>query len=194
MRLITRHQVCDAVRTTLQTWMPYQLARTCEADGLTIDAVKQPREWRLPQSGDRRPFIDRLPLVVVTTTGIRELERNADDVDGCWDVIVACWTHEADYEDTARHAGVYAAAVASILDQHPSHGGLASDTFVTAIDLNAVDDPEQRTLGGVLVRADVWVPAVWELHGLSAPPADVVVEPETPTVETVTVTVEPEEG
>lgn len=200
--LVTAGMVRAAVRDTLKHWLDYYLARAEDAEGLLAGTVPRPREWRLPQTRDGTARIDLMPMVVVTTSGVRDPQRFDGHVDAVWDITVAALVHGADYDTTARDAGVYGAAIRAAIDQNGDLGrgagadwqrGFAAYTHWTGESYDAVSDAQQRTLGEAGVHFAVHVTAIHELHrpvGLDAPPSPPAAQ-STHTVLTTDVTAEP---
>jgi hypothetical protein len=201
MRIITAAHVRTAVRDTLARWLPYYLDQVNRELPTARTRLPVPREWRQPLTRAGIPRLDLAPLVVVTTTGVTEVERNAEDVDGAFEVYVDCIVQGSDYDDTAELVAVYAAAVRVALDQHPALGigegddyeaGFASDTRFVSDEPPTIDEAQQKTFGEAVARFEVWVAAIHALYGPTEPPAPPYVDFTIPTVLTTDVDIAPE--
>lgn len=126
-QIINAPQVEKAVVAHLQLWMPDYLAEVARQTGM--DATPPaPRTWTRKSSFDKLEE-DQLPLITVVSPGTPE--RPQRDYDGLyrvtWEIRVGCIVSARDEASTRDLAGVYGAAVYTLMLQHPgvhpsSHG------------------------------------------------------------------------
>ena len=120
-RVVSAAQVRDAVRTTLQTWLPAMLADV--ADQEQCSPLAPIRSW--DHAADvRRLTPDQLPSLIVGCGGTSGRKLRAGGiVDLTWTVDVATVVRGQSYGDTSDLAARYTAAAAQVLvvvvPQHP---------------------------------------------------------------------------
>lgn len=180
--LVTADDVIDAVRDTLQTYLPQVLA-------LFDPPLPPPAAYTAPSMEAVRRDVALLPAVVVTSPGlVDEIRRDHEGVySGTWEVVVGFLVRsaEGDYDSTARDTRRYAAAIRTVLMERADLGGVARDTYGFTEAYAEADPSAARTLGEGAIGCSVDVYDIARIgQTFTGSPAET---PTTATTTTVTV-------
>lgn len=197
-----RNDVVAAVQTTLQAWLPSYLIQAARDYGWPADPcdVPRPRTWRRVLTADELPPDSQLPSVAVSSSGwVIEPERHGETVDAVYEIMIVATVRgpKRDWTQTGDFSGLYATAIAALLDQQTDLGTDDwAETRVVSGAFVPLGEDNQRTLAEVHVTAHVAVTSIHDLFRTSSvPPADPCAAPQTgPEVESVTVGVTHEGG
>lgn len=155
--LIATSDVREAVKTTLQTWLPNYINETNDRRGLDLPGVQEwetlPEYRALPQG--------QSPAVMTTVLGtIGQPERHGDgSIRVHFNVQVSIVVYGTDWQPTEDTTGQYATAVVAALVQHPGLDGLATSVKWLSYRYVPVDHSSTRTLGTGQLHFDVEIPA-----------------------------------
>lgn len=150
--LVTADDVVDAVRDTLQQYLPKVLP-------LFDPPLSEPVAYTAPTMEAIRRDVAALPAVIVTSPGLVDsMTRDYEGVySAAWEIAVGFLVRSEDgtYDATARDTRRYAAAIRTVLMERGDLGGLARQTY-DITELYAEADPSAaRTLGEGAVGAVV---------------------------------------
>lgn len=180
-RLITRHTLGAAMETTLDTHLWPLVQELGFADPATEPSDPDP--LRRITVWDQVPTLDALTAAVTPVGGITSpglVDRpttRARRIDATWRVVVGVWDRGADYDDTVRRVGLWAALVRAVVLEHPTLGGVAAQTLWAGEEYAEIPQRSAaRTLGGCAVAFDV---TARDVVNLSAPDDPVVTDPST---------------
>jgi hypothetical protein len=149
-RIVTADEVCDAVSSTLQAWLPVVLP-------LLDDELEQPNDYQ--QVPDQEAIeTAALPTVGIFTPGLSEEPvRDSDgDLDLTWRVTVVAFVRGDDYSQTQHRTRLFAAAISTVLIQQKTLLGFADSTRLVSEEYEPVTTGA-RTIGGAIVEVDVKV-------------------------------------
>jgi hypothetical protein len=181
--LVGADEICDAVESTLAAWFPSVAAEIAAGGGPVLAA---PTSYDMPDAAALRAGNAEIPAVVVSSPGLTAAP--ARDEEGLyrasWRIVVTAFARGADYRDTARTVRGYALAIRTILLQHPSLGGFASELTWDGEEYAALDSAAARTIGGAFVTFTVTVDDVTDATAgpLAPPPSTALVSPGDPTL------------
>jgi hypothetical protein len=193
LRIIHSGRVEKAVEATLREWLHTFLN---DAEGDDPDAaqghVERPKHWI--RTTDPLSIPSRqLPVVAIASAGwAREPIWDNEAAAVWWAVEVAIFAKGDDRDDALDNTRLLAAAVIQTLTSKSSLDGFADDTRVLDLELDLIDGSRERTLAGASAVFEVLVPRSIALHpGPTTPDPEGTAppRPDTPTAETVTVTV-----
>lgn len=146
-QIVTAPDVEDAMVTTLQAWAPDYIAevgRKAKPTPLVLPAV---RGWNVVPHANDKWLEDQTPLVLVASPGLKEppAMRGDGSYTTGWEVGVGVVASARDQATTERLCKLYVAALRTVVVQHKSLGGFASDTVWVAPGERYDDLPTEQT-------------------------------------------------
>lgn len=197
MQVHTRATIRSAVEAALQAWMPWTLARVCEAAGLELeDFIDPPEDDAYRELHDIDQLMGAqaiLPAVAIVVPSAR-FDGPGRTQNARWDLVVNIASRGASHEETVLVNDLLCAAVRTVLHQHQSLGGLASALTVDSEEYRPLASSARLILSGV-IRATVITTGATPLQGAPAEaPADPLPAPDPlPDVTSVHVSARPQE-
>lgn len=185
-----------ALISTIEEWIETYLAEVERQASIEARKLPAPRSYSTVNEFRKWPE-EQIPAVVVVSPGLATsgimVEGNGQ-VNATFLAGIAVVVSAKDKASTNMLAKSYAAAIRTLILQHPSLGGFSRG--VTLLDESYNDGPpeDERTLGAAQVQFEVEVPDVsWSKGGLTAPPDDPYdPDPTFPTVDETDVTINKE--
>lgn len=180
---VTSTEVMDAVRSTLQTWVPSVLAELVRRrTGTTYQAAstlpafpwKQVQSWQeIPDEGVFHLASDRLPMVAVIPGSTVGMSRDAEGVHSVtWEMNVLTVIRGPNWAETTARLGIYRHAIVVALAQHRIGIASASKARWQAARANIVNPRKARNLQGGIDVFHIDVDGVMDdLAGPATPPA-----------------------
>lgn len=187
----------QAVGDTLKLWFPTYLReveRQHDRDQLALPA---PRSYQLVSESDdpTRWLEDQLPSIIVMCPGFAEQPRHAGSgaYDARYSVSVAAIVSANTQGATRQLARLYGAAIAAILVQKPSLGGVANGLQWADESYDDIPADSARSLACVIEGFIVDMPAVLDSQAGPLVPDEEANEegPEWPQVQTTDVELQP---
>lgn len=185
--VVAVHQLRRAAISRLQQWIEAALVDVARQTGVDEHAIQFPRSWRRLASWDGVPE-DQQPVVFATspsTTGVSgagpNVTRMNDGRWSCqWEVPILAAVRGQDYEQTAELVSVYAAAIRTVLIQHPPDIDGLHSWWWAGETYDALPAEQQRSWAGALVTFTADVDDVTVERGRrDQPPDDPFAEPTT---------------
>ena len=122
-RILTGRHVEQRVLDRCKQWSPTYLAELGRQTGREPDALPQVRAWTLANDLEKWPE-DQLPAVLIISTGL--IDEPTKEGRGIWRskwaLGIACIVSAARPDETSDLARTYAAAMRTLLLQHPPEG------------------------------------------------------------------------
>lgn len=191
--IITAGEVRQAIQDTIMLWMPDYLYEVGERNGFD--------RGDLPLFQSFAPMIvwdkfeeDAIPACLIVAPGTLDVpQKRGGKMNVRWGVGIGCVVSGQDREGTWKLGEIYAAAVRTLLLQHPSLGGFASGVNWISERYDQLPSDSARTLGAGSLQFGIDVEGVAEPGmGPMAPTVDPLVDPgDFPQVDTVTFDVTP---
>lgn len=202
--IVSAITVREAVKDTLQTWLPWTLGQVCLAHGLDVDHVDPPAadayhelhdmaqlEWTDPR---------KVTLAVVVAD---EAYTRSDTLDAQFPITINVIGRGASHGDTVDRIDLYRTAIRQVLHQHQGLGihprcpegtaPLSRSTRVTGSSYRPIANSSRLILSGV-VTATAYVDDIADRWAaVDTPPEEPWDEAEFPVATDVTTTVQPEE-
>jgi hypothetical protein len=126
--IITGTQLEDAAEATIKLWVADYVAELERITGRDVGSIALPRSYGRVNHFDKKPE-EQTPAVILISPGLTDPpERDGDGTWSAWfGLSIGVVVSAADRASTNELAKIYAAAVRTLILQHPSLGGFASN-------------------------------------------------------------------
>lgn len=199
--IVSTHTVEDSIVALAEEWLATYVNAVADAMGMTPGSIKYPASYQRSFDFENRSTLP-LPAFAVVCSQVSDFERGMPEgeVGGWFDFEAGVAVEDQSEASTRKISSVFAAALATMLEQHRGLKGRSDDTIVqrTGVRLPAKD---VRTVALGYVKAQTFVNTIWQRNAMvPAAPGEFVEAPqqegpvtpwpERPTAQTVTVDVD----
>jgi hypothetical protein len=160
--VVTTHTVEKGVIEVAKAWLPTYINVVANSLGINAGSIAYPNDFKTSYDFDNYDETNTPVFVVVCEGTTGELVRGDGGEIGAWfgfqaGVLVADQTEES----TRQVASVYASAIAMLLEQRGSLGGLSDETIALKIDTR-LPVKENRTLALGQTNAETFVSRIMD--------------------------------
>jgi hypothetical protein len=178
--IVTGRTIRMAVKNTVRLFFPDYIAEVADHAGLERGVLPTFRAYLSALDMDNLGAEGQIPACVTVAAGIMgEPTKRNRHYHARWAVAVGAVVIGQDRENTMEHAELYAAALRTLIIQHPSLGGVAEGVDWLGERYNELPNVDLRTLaaGSVQFAVDM-VDVVDSSAGIDAPTADPTEHPD----------------
>ena len=176
--VVTGADVRSAARATIQLWSPDYLAEISERSGRERGALPRFRSYVSALDLDKFDE-DQVPACVIVAPGlISQPRKHGAQWEASWALSVGCVVSGQNRENTFELTELYAAAIRTMVLQHPSLSGVASGIDWLGERYDELTTDDLRTIAAGIVQFSVTVETVADrTFGLQEPTIDPDVDP-----------------
>lgn len=159
-QIITGDDVRNAVKATVQKWIPTYLAVIARKTGRTGGDLKAYRSY--PTLFDIHKYAeDIMPACVLVAPGLLTTpKREKGGYRATWGVGLGCVVSGKDRDNTYQLATLYTAATRSLIMQHSSLGDFADGVNWISERYDNLDSSDARTIAAGVIQLGVDVTSV----------------------------------
>jgi hypothetical protein len=184
--IVTGQDVRDAAEATIKLWLPAYLAEVGRQKALD-SPLPLFRSYNPALTFSDRAEYEQLPQCIIVAPGLAAPpRRDGRAYEATWAVGVGIVAMADTWEHTLVLGELYAAVVRSIMVQHRSLGGVATNTVWTDEKYDQIEGDNESELVGAIVNFDVTVENVVDSGaGPTSPPEQPGTSQQWPQVKTI---------
>lgn len=172
-QIITRDDLENAAKTTLQTWLSTYLAEVERQSGVVAGSYERPRSYST--TNDFEKFDEaQTPAIIIVSSGLigAPIKQGTGTYRTTWALGVGVVCSGSDEGDVRTMVNIYTAAIRTLLVQRPSLGQFAQGLNYEDEKYDEVTGAKRRTLQAGYIVCSVEVDNVVDASGGPITPSD----------------------
>lgn len=159
--IVTDTRVENEVLTVIRGWLPSYLDDAARQDG--FGEIARPRSYETIRDAPTKWNEQALPAIVCQVGGTVTVTRRGQFYTAVYGLVVGAVVGGQSRANTRQLAGIYSAALATLLAQHGDLDGFADGILWQDTDYDLIEEERTRTLMAALVTFDVTVNQVLDV-------------------------------